>query len=115
MFCCLSEVTLELTYRYRHSIAVFAFLIACGQAWDSGVLGAPLRLQGLVAVAAVLVPVSIVFRGGALWTVIAIWCLLTAARVLSPVPLPTLHLAGLVPAFVLITRGLHRRQEPTHG
>jgi hypothetical protein len=115
MFFCLSEVTLDLTYRYRHLIAVFAFLIACGQAWDSGVLDAPLLTQGLVAIAAVLVPVSIIVSGGALWTVIAIWGLLSAARMLSPVPLPTLHLAGLVPAFVLIARGLQRRQEPTRG
>ena len=74
------------------------------QAWDSGVLRADATIQALVAtalllpVAALLMTERYELRAGA---VAAAFVLLTIGRVVSSVPLPTLHIVAFIPAVVI--------------
>ena len=74
------------------------------QAWDSGVLRAEPMIQGLVAVALLLPVMTLLtterydLRAGA---VAASFALLTTARVVSNVPLPTLHIVAFIPAVLI--------------
>jgi hypothetical protein len=74
------------------------------QAWDSGVLRADATIQALVAtalllpVAALLMTERYELRAGA---VAAAFVLLTIGRVVSSVPLPTLHIVAFIPAVLI--------------
>lgn len=85
------------------------------QAWDSGVLGAPVGIQVLVAVA-LLVPVLALLGtnsyGIQALAVASAFVLLTMARVLAPHPLPTLHIVAFIPAIVIFfSRAIASRPE----
>jgi hypothetical protein len=74
------------------------------QAWDSGVLRAPGLIQSLVACAIVLPAVALVLTknyGLQASTVASSFILLTFARMLSPSPLPTLHIIAFIPAVLI--------------
>ena len=86
--------------------ACAAICLAMGglQAWDSGVLRAGGMMQGLV-VAAILLPVialllteSYGVRAAAVGTA---FVLLTVVRVMSSVPLPTLHIVAFIPGVLI--------------
>ena len=74
------------------------------QAWDSGVLRAAAAIQALVAIALLLPVVTLLvteryeLRAAA---VAAAFALLTIARVVSSVPLPTLHIVAFIPAVLI--------------
>lgn len=74
------------------------------QAWDSGVLSASLGIQALVA-AAILLPVAALVAtdsyGVQALSVAAAFVVLTIARLVSPVSLPTLHIVAFIPAVVI--------------
>ena len=74
------------------------------QAWDSGVLRAGWPIQILVALAIAAPPLAFVVTseyGLQAAAIAAAFVLLTIARVIAPVPLPTLHLIAFIPAVVL--------------
>jgi len=74
------------------------------QAWDSGVLGAGWLIQVLVALAIAAPPLAMILTphyGAHAAAVAASFVLLTIARVMSPVSLPTLHIIAFIPAVVL--------------
>jgi hypothetical protein len=92
-----------------------ALVVSTLQAWDAGGFGAGGAVLALV-VAAILAPVvAIAVPSGPRIQFGAIVCslvLLTVARIVSPVPLNTLHLAAVFPAVVLIgRRALQEREE----
>ena len=74
------------------------------QAWDSGVLRAAAGIQVLVAIALRLPVLTLLMteryelRAGA---VAAAFVLLTIGRVVSSVPLPTLHIVAFIPAVLI--------------
>ena len=85
---------------------VVAICVVMGalQAWDSGVLTASAGIQGLVAAAILSPVVAFVVTnsyGVHALAVAASFALLTIARVVSPVPLPTLHIVAFIPAVVI--------------
>ena len=74
------------------------------QAWDSGVLGAGWPIQIVVALAIAVPALTIVLTpeyGLQATAIAAAFVLLTIARVMSSVPLPTLHLIAFIPAVVV--------------
>ena len=74
------------------------------QAWDSGVLRAPGIIQAIVGLAIVTPPVVLFLTddyGVQAMTVAASFILLTIARVISPNPLPTLHIIAFIPAMLI--------------
>jgi len=74
------------------------------QAWDSGVLRAGWPIQILVALAIAAPSLTLVLTseyGLQAAAVAAAFVLLTIARVVAPVPLPTLHIIAFIPAVVL--------------
>lgn len=84
--------------------AGICLVLGAGQAWDSGVLRAAAGIQVLVAIA-LLVPVAALLmterydlRAA---SVAAAFALLTIARVVSSVPLPTLHIVAFIPAVLI--------------
>jgi hypothetical protein len=93
--------------RSRFVWSFVALVISTLQAWDAGGFGAGGAVLALV-IAAILVPVvAIAVPSGPRIQFGAIVCslvLLTVARMASPVPLNTLHLAAVFPAVVLIGR-----------
>jgi hypothetical protein len=83
-----------------------ALIVVLGalQAWDSGVLRAPAMIQALVALAIVTPPAVLLLTnayGVQALSVAASFILLTIARVISPVPLPTLHIIAFIPAILI--------------
>jgi hypothetical protein len=101
--------------RSRFVWSFVALVVSTLQAWDAGGFGAGGAVPALV-VAAILAPVAaIAFPSGPRMQFAAIVCslvLLTVARIASPVPLNTLHLAVVFPAVVLIgRRALQERDE----
>lgn|SRR5512145_446113 len=85
-------------------LAVICALMGALQAWDSGVLSATLGVQALVA-AAILLPVvaltSTDSDGLQALSVATAFVLLTIARIVSAVALPTLHIVAFIPAVVI--------------
>lgn len=74
------------------------------QAWDSGTLRAPGVIQAIVALAIAVPAVTVVTTSSyarQAVSVAAAFVLLTAARILSPVPLPTLHIIAFIPAVLI--------------
>jgi hypothetical protein len=83
-----------------------AICLAMGglQAWDSGTFRAPAAIQAVVALALVIPALTIVASasyGLQALSVAAAFVLLTMARVLSPVSLPTLHIVAFIPAVII--------------
>ena len=84
--------------------AALIVVLCALQAWDSGVLRAPRMIQALVALAIVTPPVVLLLTkeyGVQALTVAASFILLTIARVMSPSPLPTLHIIAFIPAILI--------------
>lgn len=85
-------------------LVVICVVMGALQAWDSGVLGASPGIQALVA-AAILSPVVALIAtnsyGVHALAVAVSFVLLTIARVVSAVPLPTLHIVAFIPAVVI--------------
>lgn len=74
------------------------------QAWDSGTLQAPGLTQAIVAIAIAVPAVTVVTTSSyprQALAVAAAFVLLTIARVLSPVSLPTLHITAFIPAVLI--------------
>ena len=83
-----------------------AIIVGMGllQAWDSGVLRAPGAIQALVVLAIALPALTVVTTesyGRQALSVAASFVVLTIARIVSPVPLPTLHIISFVPAVLI--------------
>lgn len=84
--------------------AVLIVVLGALQAWDSGVLRVPVVIQALVALAIATPPVVLLLTneyGVQALSVAACFILLTIARVISPDPLPTLHIIAFIPAILI--------------
>lgn len=84
--------------------AVPVVVLGVLQAWDSGVLRAGGTIQILVALAIAAPPLAMVLAseyGLQAMAIAGAFVLLTVARVMSPVSLPTLHLIAFIPAVVV--------------
>ena len=103
--------------RNRGWWAVVIGTLASMQAWDSGVLQSTALVQGIVAMAIALILFALLFissYGTQAGAVAVCFVLLTAARIISPSPLPTLHLIGFFPAILLFlgeSTGALRRED----
>lgn len=84
--------------------AVPVVVLGVLQALDSGVLRAGGTVQLLVALAIAAPPLAMVLTseyGRHAMAIAAAFALLTIARAMSPVSLPTLHLIAFIPAVVV--------------
>ena len=94
----------------RTLVAVGSLLIGFLQAWDSGTLQAGPAAQSLIVVG-ILLPVAAIAatvgQGVRIGSLVCAALLLVWARMISPVPLNTLHLALFAPAlYILLVTGL---------
>lgn len=99
--------------------AVVIVVMGALQAWDSGILNAPIGIAAIVVVAIGVGIVGLFIRSELLRFVLAVLCLvlLFVARMLSPVRLPELGLVGF-PIFILLVLGPRfaaLRRPPTSG
>ena len=88
----------------KWTLAVICAGMGALQAWDSGVLGASPVIQALVAAAIVLPVVALLSTnryGVQALSVATAFVVLTIARLVSAVPLPTLYIVAFVPAVVI--------------
>jgi hypothetical protein len=79
-------------------------ILGCLQAWDSGVLRAGGAVQVLVALAIVVPPFALArstHYGVQAAAVFVSFVLLTAARIVAPMPLNTLHLIAFMAALLI--------------
>jgi hypothetical protein len=86
------------------------------QAWDSGTLGAPGIIQGIVALAIALPAFAVIATssyGIQALSVGAAFVLLTIARTMSPVSLPTLHIIAFIPAVLIFLSHVVQAQRAT--
>lgn len=96
--------------RSRRIAAAASLVVGIGQALDSGIRHSSPVSIALVAVALSGVAAALWWSSRTRWHLIAValgLALLVVARIVSPVPLPTLALAGWFPAvliFFLATR-----------
>lgn len=91
-------------FRTKWIVAGICVVMGVLQAWDSGVLGAGAGIQALVGVAIALPVVALLSTdryGIHALAVAASFVLLTVARIVSPVALPTLHIVAFIPAVVI--------------
>ena len=85
-------------------IVAISIVMGMLQAWDSGVLGAGTGIQLLVGAAIALPVVALLVTDGYGMHALAVagaFVLLTIARVISPVALPTLHIVAFIPAVLI--------------
>jgi hypothetical protein len=88
----------------RWVIIAISVVMGALQAWDSGVLGAGTVVQLLVGTAIALPVVALLATNSYGMHALAVagaFVLLTIARVLSPVSLPTLVLVAFIPAVLI--------------
>ena len=88
----------------RWIIIAMSVVLGSLQAWDSGVLGAGTGIQLLVGAAIALPVVALMVTdsyGMHALAVAGTFALLTVARAISPVALPTLHLVAFIPAVLI--------------
>lgn len=74
------------------------------QAWDSGTLRAPAGIQALVALAIAIPVLTIVMTASYPWHALSVgaaFVVLTVARIISPISLPTLHIVAFIPAVII--------------
>ena len=74
------------------------------QAWDSGTLGAPEIIQLMVALSIALPAITVIATSNYGIQAVSVggaFILLTVARMMSPVPLPTLHIIAFIPAVLI--------------
>jgi hypothetical protein len=97
----------EENMKHAKLFAAAAILVVGGlQAWDSGILDAPVWISTMVVTAIVLGIAGVfIANDAARWSVVVVvFVLLFAARVMSPVKLPDLALVGL-PVFLVLVLG----------
>jgi hypothetical protein len=85
-------------------VVVVAVGMGSVQAWDSGTLQAPVWVQGMIGLAILAPAVAVVATDHFGWHAAAValaFVLLTVARLLAPVPLPTLGLVAFFPAMII--------------
>ena len=105
-------------FRTRAFWAVLSVVVGLLQVWDSGAFGAglmvgALALSGITVVAAAIgISANHAFR---LTALVAGFALLTAARVMAPSSLNTLHLALFVPAVYLLVAFRWFEPEPARN
>jgi hypothetical protein len=95
-----------------------ALVISALQAWNAGGFAAGGPVLALVIGAIVVPAAAIAFPSDPRVQFGAIVCslvLLTVARIVSPVPLNTLHLAAVFPAVVLVGRRALLDRDGAHG
>jgi hypothetical protein len=103
---------------HRRIVAVMIVALGMAQAFDSGIRSAP--TAHLIVVAAAIVLTGVVFwlsshAGVQFAAGVACLAVVTAVRVWSPVPLPTLSLAGFFPcvaALILQAAARARSSQP---
>ena len=91
----------------RRNVCFAVLVVVLGglQAWDSGVLKSSGLSQLLVATAIAVPALALLLSsdyGTQAAAVLVSLMLLTAARLLAPSPLPTLHLIGFFPALLIL-------------
>jgi hypothetical protein len=104
--------------RSRFVWASAALAISALQAWNAGGFEAGTPVLALVVVAILAPTAAIALTSGPGVQFGAIVCslvLLTVARIVSPVPLNTLHLAAVFPAVVLIGRRVLLERDGPQG
>ena len=99
--------------------AVVIVVMGALQAWDSGILAAPIGIAAIVVLAIGVGVVGLFVQSDLLRFVLAVLCLvlLFTARILSPVRLPEIGLVGF-PIFLLLVLGPRfaaLRRPPTSG
>ena len=92
-------------FRTRAFWAVLSVVVGLLQVWDSGAFGAGLMV-GALALSGIAVVVTALVAG---------FALLTAARVMAPSSLNTLHLALFVPAVYLLVAFRWFEPEPARN
>lgn len=88
----------------RWVIIAISVVMGALQAWDSGVLRAGTGIQLLVGAAIALPVVALLATNSSGVHALAVtgaFVLLTIARLISPVALPTLHLVAFIPAVLI--------------